>query len=193
MGYKHNKENILKVGYEVFRTNGYHNVGINKILKESGIPKGSFYNFFESKEDFAQQVIKQYGESNYCWMQDFFEECDLSPIECLKSFYSFMINLNEKDEYNGGCLVNNMSVEVGRQNDTLGSEANQHFMGWLNILAMEITKGQDAGEITKDFSALELAEYMHSGFYGVLARTKVTRNRVYMDIWFEMTFKFISV
>ncbi len=192
MGYKHNKEDILKVGYEVFRINGYHNVGINQILKESGIPKGSFYNFFESKEDFAQQVIHQYGENNKCWMEDFFENCDLSPIECLKSFYSFMMNLNEEDKYSGGCLVNNMSVEVGHRSDVIGAEANLHFVGWLNVLAMEITKGQDAGEITKNFSALELAEYMHAGFYGVLARTKVTKNRVYMDIWFEMTFKFIE-
>lgn len=192
MGYKHNKEEILKVGYEVFRTNGYHNVGINQILKESGIPKGSFYNYFESKEDFAQQVIQQYGENNKLWMEDFFENCDLSPIECLKSFYTFMMNLNENDKYNGGCLVNNMSVEVGHRNEVIGTEANLHFMGWLNVLAMEITKGQNMGEITRNFSALELAEYIHAGFYGVLARTKVAKNRVYMDIWFEMTFKFIS-
>ncbi len=192
MGYKHNKEDILEVGYDVFRRNGYHNVGINQILKESGIPKGSFYNFFESKEDFAQQVIKQYGENNACWMKDFFDDCLLSPIECLKSFYDMMIHLNEKDEYSGGCLVNNMSVEVGRQSDVLASEANQHFVGWLNVLASVIAKGQDLNEITKDFSALELAEYLHAGFYGVLSRTKVTRNRTYMDIWFKMTFEFIK-
>ncbi len=193
MGYKYNREDILNVGYDVFRRNGYHNVGINQILKESGIPKGSFYNFFESKQDFAQQVIRQYGETNTCWMRDFFEDCTLSPIECLKSFYAMMMNLNEEDEYSGGCLVNNMSVEVGRQNDIIGSEANTHFVGWLNVLATVIEKGQEANEITIEFSALELAEYLHAGFYGVLSRTKVTRNRVYMDIWFEITFKFISI
>ena len=46
MGYKHDKEDILAVGYDVLRKNGYHNVGINQILKEAGVPKGSFYNFF---------------------------------------------------------------------------------------------------------------------------------------------------
>ncbi len=192
MGYKYNKEDILNVGYDVFRRNGYHNVGINQILKEAGIPKGSFYNFFESKEDFAQQVIKQYGESNACWMKDFFDDCTLPPMECLQSFYAMMIDLNEKDTYSGGCLVNNMSVEVGRQNDSIASEANTHFLEWLHVLAAVIVKGQETNEITNKFSALELAEYMHAGFFGVLARTKVTRNRVYMDTWFEMTFTFIK-
>lgn len=192
MGYKYNKEDILNVGYDVFRRNGYHNVGINQILKEAGIPKGSFYNFFESKEDFAQQVIKQYGESNACWMKDFFNDCTLSPMECLKSFYTMIIALNEEDIYSGGCLVNNMSVEVGRQNDSIASEANTHFLEWLNVLASVIVKGQEANEITNKFSALELAEYIHAGFFGVLARTKVTRNRVYMDTWFDITFTFIK-
>lgn len=192
MGYKYNKDDILNVGFDVFRRNGYHNVGINQILKEAGIPKGSFYNFFETKEDFAQQVIKQYGESNGCWMKDYFDDCSLSPIECLKSFYAMMIDLNEKDDYSGGCLVNNMSVEVGRQNDAIASEANTHFVGWLNILASVVAKGQDLKEITNEFTPLQLAEYLHAGFYGVLSRTKVTRNRVYMDIWFDMTFKFIK-
>ena len=182
MGYKYNKEDILNVGFDVFRRNGYHNVGINQILKEAGIPKGSFYNFFETKEDFAQQVIKQYGESNGCWMKDYFDDCSLSPIECLKSFYAMMIDLNEKDDYSGCCLVNNMSVEVGRQNNAIASEANTHFVGWLNILASVVAKGQDLKEITNEFTPLQLAEYLHAGFYGVLSRTKVTRNRVYMDI-----------
>ncbi|XLS30283.1 TetR/AcrR family transcriptional regulator [Flavobacteriaceae bacterium M23B6Z8] len=192
MGYKHNKEEILDIGYDVIRRNGYHNVGINHILKEAGIPKGSFYNFFESKEDFAQQVIQRYGENNRCWIEQYFENCKLSPIECLKSFYAMMINYNVEDEYAGGCLVNNMSIEVGRNNDTLGEESNKQFKSWLEVLSAVIKKGQDAGEITNAFEPTELAEYIHAGFYGVLSRTKVTRNRIYMDAWHKMTFQFIK-
>ncbi|XLS27667.1 TetR/AcrR family transcriptional regulator [Flavobacteriaceae bacterium M23B6Z8] len=192
MGYKYKKEDILNVGYEIFRKSGYHNVGINEILKESGIPKGSFYNFFNSKEDFAQQVISKYGISNQNWIESFFKESTLSPINSLKAFYTIVMDMNEQDDYKGGCLINNMSMEVGRNNDKLGSEANQHFIGWLNVLAPIIAKGQDIGEITTDYSSLELAEYLHAGFYGTLSRTKVTRSRVYMDTWLEITFNLIK-
>ncbi len=192
MGYKYNKEDILNVGYEVFRKNGYHNVGINEILKESGIPKGSFYNFFESKEDFAQQVINQYGLSNQSLMEKFFEESSLTPIESLKSFYAMVMDMNEQDNYAGGCLVNNMSMEVGRNIDNLGAAANQHFIGWLNVLAPIIDKGQKLEEIITAYSPMELAEYLHAGFYGALSRTKVTRSRVYMDIWLDITFNLIK-
>ena len=193
MGYKHKVEEILDIGYDVFRKNGYHNVGINQILKESGIPKGSFYNFFKSKVDFANKVMERYGETNANSIQDFLDKSELTPIESLKSFYSFMIDINETDKYLSGCIINNMSIEVGRINEVMASKANEQFIGWLNILASVISKGQELKEITKKYSALEIAEYLHSGFYGTFSRMKVTRNRTYMDIWLKITFDFIKV
>ena len=192
MGYKYDKEDILNIGFDVFRRNGYHNVGINQILKEAGIPKGSFYNFFTSKEDFAQQVIQHYGKGNCHWIKDQLEAFEGSALEALKSFYATLIAMNEEDQYAGGCLVNNMSMEVGRNNDTLGTEANEQFLSWLQVLAPVIAKGQEEAQITNRFTPLELAEYLHAGFYGVLSRSKVTRNRVAMDSWYQMTFEFMK-
>ena len=57
-----NKEDILAKGEILLRTQGYNKTGINEILKASGIPKGSFYNFFESKEDFGLQVLAYYSD-----------------------------------------------------------------------------------------------------------------------------------
>ncbi len=193
MGYKHNKEEILETGYQVLRKNGYHDVGINQILKEAGIPKGSFYNFFESKEDFARQVIEYYGCNNSKWIETLFEESEETPINKLKSFYQLLVSYNEQDDYNGGCLVNTMSNEIGRNSDVLAKELNQQFIGWLTIIEEVVSEGQKLGEITTAYTALEIAEYLHSGFFGTFSRMKVTRSRIYMDIWIKMTFDFIKV
>lgn len=192
MGYKYNKEDILDVGYHVLRKNGYHGIGINDILKEAGIPKGSFYNFFDSKEDFAKQVVTNYGKGNSKWIESFFTEATGTPLENLKSFYKLLIKYNEEDAYSSGCLVNVLSNEVGRNNDILASVSNACFLGWIRIISKEVHQGQEQGEIRKDFSALEIAEYLHSGMYGAFSRMKVTRNRVYLDIWYDMTFAFIK-
>ncbi len=192
MGYKHNKEEILEAGYQVLRKNGYHNVGINQILKEAGIPKGSFYNFFECKEDFARQVVEYYGCNNGKWIEGLFEESTETPINKLKSFYQLLVYYNEEDEYQGGCLVNTMSNEVGRNSDILASELDKQFKDWLVVIAKVVKEGQEQGEITTKYAALEIAEYLHSGFFGTFSRMKVTRSRVYMDIWLQMTFDFIK-
>ncbi len=192
MGYKYQLEDVLNIGYDVLRINGYHNVGINQILKEMNIPKGSFYNFFESKEDFAIKVIKHYGRQNANNIEAFFNNTTLSSFESLKSFYQYMININEKDDFKSGCIVNNMSIEVGRINNSIATVANEEFLTWLKILATVIEKGQKEKEITTKYTALELAEYLHSGFYGSFSRMKVTRSKDYMDRWLQMSFDFIK-
>ena len=192
MGYKHNKEDILETGYHVLRKNGYHGVGVNQVLKAAGIPKGSFYNFFESKEDFAKQVIEHYGVGQARWIQEFFDQAPASPLANLKSFYRTLIHFNEVDEFSSGCFVNVMSNEIGRTHDALAAEANHGFLSWINIISKEVLKGQNNGEIRSDFSAAEIAEYLHAGSYGAFSRMKVTRSRAYLDLWFEMSFHFIA-
>ena len=167
MGYKHQKEDILKVGYDVIRKNGYHHVGINQILKEAGIPKGSFYNFFESKEDFAKQVIENYGKNNSRFLREYFQNSEVGPIETLKNFYEMMIGINEKDEFQSGCIINKMSLEVGRTNSSFAELLNQHFSGWVEIIAEVVQQGQDNGEITQKQSAKELAGLHRAAGEGV--------------------------
>ncbi|WP_299213340.1 TetR/AcrR family transcriptional regulator [uncultured Aquimarina sp.] len=192
MGYKHNKEEILEVGYQVIRKNGYHHVGINQILKEAGIPKGSFYNFFESKEDFAKQVIQYYGEGNRSWLKGIFQESIETPINTLKSFYKLLIDYNEEDNFCSGCLINNMGNETGRLYDVLAKETKEQFDQWLDLIADVVRKGQEAGEITDRFSPTEISNYLHSGFYGTFFKMKVERSREDMDTWLAMTFEFIN-
>lgn len=191
MGYKHSKEDIMKIGYEVFRKNGYHHVGINQILKEAGLPKGSFYNFFESKEHFAQQVITYYGDSNSMWLTEFFSQ-EGSPLQVIKDFYYSLIGYNEADDYASGCLVNNMSHELGRLNDELASVSNKYFLDWVAIIAAKVKEGQEAEEIREDYTAQELAEYLHASFYGSFSRMKLTRSRLFMDQWLDMSMAFIT-
>ncbi|MEM9024166.1 MAG: TetR family transcriptional regulator C-terminal domain-containing protein, partial [Bacteroidota bacterium] len=182
MGYKHDKENILRVGYDQLRKNGYHNVGINQILQASGIPKGSFYNFFQSKEDFAAQVIGYYGQSNLEWLQEYFTH-EGSMLQRLKDFYQLMIEGNKADNFSSGCLINNMSIEIGSLNPRLAAVADDFFRQWVGVLSEVVRKGQEQGEIIAQHPAQELAEYLHAGFSGTLARMKVTQSTTYMETW----------
>lgn len=192
MGYKHNKEDIIAIGSELIRKRGYHNVGINEILKACGIPKGSFYNFFESKEDFVEQSLQEYGKNSVTMIRSFLGDMDKSPIERLRLLYAYFLNMNEKDGCDAGCLINNMSTELGGLNHTIADVADAQFQQALVEIAACIKEGQDDGEITTEFSAHYLAEYIQAGLHGAFSRMKATRNRVYLDKWYAMTFQFIS-
>lgn len=192
MGYKHNIESILDIGSELIRKEGYHNVGINQILKACAIPKGSFYNFFDTKEHFAREILNRYGKQSKKMIERFLLDDSITPLNRLKSFYGMLIDANETDEYAGGCLLNTLSNEVGRLNDGIAETANTNFMQWIAVIAGCVKEGQESGEIIDHFDAEYIAEYLHAGTYGAFSRMKVTRSRDYLDNWFEMTFNFIS-
>lgn len=192
MGYKHKKEDIIAIGSELIRKKGYHNVGINEILKACAIPKGSFYNFFSSKEDFVEQSLKEYGQKNLQMIQTHLSNSQQSPLRRLKKFYSFILDVNHREGCNAGCLINNISMELGGLNRNIAVIADEQFQETIAIIALCIQEGQDAGEISTKFSAIYLAEYIHAGIGGAFSRMKVQNNRTYLDKWYAMTFDFIA-
>jgi TetR/AcrR family transcriptional repressor of nem operon len=192
MGYKHNKEDIITVGSELIRKKGYHHVGISEILKACAVPKGSFYNFFESKEDFVAQSLATYGERSLVFIEQALGDTNKSPLQRLKDFYSCLIESNFQEGCKAGCLVANLSSEIGGTNEDLAKIANEQFQQSLVPIAACVAEGQVQGEITLTFSAAYLAEYLHAGIVGAFARMKVERNRVYLDKWYTMTFAFIA-
>jgi TetR/AcrR family transcriptional repressor of nem operon len=57
---------ILEAGIKSVLEKGYHECGLAEILKEAGVPKGSFYYYFASKEEFGLQLIEH-------WLENFAE------------------------------------------------------------------------------------------------------------------------
>ncbi len=192
MGYKHNVEDIIEKGTELFRKKGYHHVGINEILKASNIPKGSFYNFFDTKEEYAGKVIDAYGTASLKMITKALSDITVSPLERLKRFYAMLIDINEKDGLDAGCLVNNLSIEVGGNSPGMSRAADEVFLMWVKEIAKCVREGQEKGEIMDSMPAEDIAEYMHAGIYGAFSRMKVNQSRIYLDKWHKMTFDFIS-
>ena len=190
---KYDVDDILSIGEELMRTQGYNNTGINDILKQSGIPKGSFYNFFESKEAFGKRILEHYGDRMQEVMNGVLGDKSISPLTRLKHFYQMMIQKNILEEYKNGCLVNNISTEVGGLSDALAKTANIQFNKWTKSLAKCIAEGQDKGEITTHYSAEEMAHYLHGSFHGALSRAKASRSDAAMALFFQMSFDFISI
>jgi TetR/AcrR family transcriptional repressor of nem operon len=188
----HNKKEIIRKGSELFRKQGYHNTGISDILHACNIPKGSFYNYFNSKEDFAIKVLDHYGDSQLEYARHKLKDREHSPVDRLKSYYLALIDLVNQEDVKSGCLINNISNEMGGLNERLADAANRNFMKWIDIIARIVAKGQAISEIRNDIGALEIAEYLHGTFYGMLSRMKATRNVENLHDWHTMTFKFLT-
>jgi len=62
------RQHILDVGYQLVVNQGFTAVGLSQLLKEAGVPKGSFYHYFKSKEQFGQALIEGFRLKMACVM-----------------------------------------------------------------------------------------------------------------------------
>lgn len=176
MNQKYNKQDILLNGLYLMRRQGYHHTGVSDILKQSGIPKGSFYNFFRSKEDFTLQLMDLYGRSVDGIMDQALDSDEPSPLRRLLTFYSLLVQAYQEEQARNGCLIMNLTTEAAGYNDRIAGKAATIFEVWLLRLAETISEAQNAGEVRSDYPAGELAEFVHQSFYGSLVRSKMLRS-----------------
>lgn len=189
---KYEVEDIFYKSSGLIRKRGYHNTGINEILKENQIPKGSFYNFFKSKEDFMIQLLEYYGEASLKNIISVFGDKSLKPVERIEKFYTFIANVNEQEGCTAGCLVNNTTSEVAGMNLNIAKTSDEQFHKWTTYIAQTIQEGQEQGEIIDSYPPQELAEFLHQNIFGALTRMKATRNRQPLDIALKMTLDFLK-
>lgn len=192
MNIKHNKEAILEKGEQILRQQGYYNTGINQILIECKIPKGSFYNFFKSKEEFGVEVLKLYGDKNLMMMSEFFNATELPPLQRLRNFYQGFFMGNQGEEYKFGCLVNNFSLEVGGHSEKLRCILDAQYNRFLEPVVNCLEEAQQQGEVRTDYSAQMLGEYIHGHFMGVLNRLKSTKDPRPFEVFYQITFDFLT-
>ena len=55
------KEKIIQAALKALLQKGFNGVGVQEITEQAGVPKGSFYNHFESKEALGVEIVERYG------------------------------------------------------------------------------------------------------------------------------------
>ncbi|AWI53736.1 TetR family transcriptional regulator [Aquabacterium olei] len=163
---------LAEAGYTLFNQLGYNATGIQQITEAAGVPKGSFYNHFDSKEAFAAQIIRNYA----VWMGRRWEaimaDAPEDPLDALRHLFNAFIAHHEQASC-PGCLVGNFAAEVSETSDTCRTEL-AHVMGqWRERLAELIERAQQAGRIRTDLPALTLSAFFWDSWEGAVLRMKV--------------------
>jgi TetR/AcrR family transcriptional repressor of nem operon len=156
---------------------GFAASGVKDITDAAGVPKGSFYAYFPSKEGFAAALLEHY------WT-DIDER--LLPILGAKGsaqqrvtrFFHALTDEHEAGDFLLGCLIGNLSLELGGASEPVRAELVSILERWEAALTECVRSGQsDSGGVRADVDAGELASMLIEGWEGAALRGKVTRSR----------------
>ncbi|MCP4106289.1 MAG: TetR/AcrR family transcriptional regulator [Desulfobacteraceae bacterium] len=187
---KHTKEQLLEKGIELITEHGYHGTGLKKILDTVEVPKGSFYNYFKSKEVFVSEIIRKYSQDILKKVDDYLENTDDDPITAIRNIHHVAIM---KCGGAGGCLTGNLAAEIGTSVRSCQIAMNDAVELWKTRFVRLIKQGQKAGSVRKDLSGEVLADILWDIWQGGLLRLKidgdVERLKTTIDNTLDILFK----
>jgi TetR/AcrR family transcriptional repressor of nem operon len=172
----HSKEMIIEAGLELVLKQGFNATGVEAVLKQAKIPKGSFYNFFSSKEEFGLELINAFSARNSAAMRESLEDSSLNPLERIRKSFEQLIGFFEMRNRSGGCLIGNLSLEMAESREVFRDRLEKALGGWAKTLSALFLEAQKEGILRDDLNADMLAEHAISSYEGALLLSRVKKS-----------------
>ncbi len=171
------RNEIINKSIGIMYEKGYNGAGVKELTDAAGIPKGSFYNYFESKEDYGKEALYYYY---YVLSKDKFNillDQNINPLERIKLFYGGMIKgISEGTKSKFGCFIGNLTQEISC-NSIIIQEVTKEIHAGIVIKIQECLKeAREKNILSKEKDVKELAEFIVSSWQGALLRTKACNN-----------------
>ncbi|MAX51735.1 MULTISPECIES: TetR/AcrR family transcriptional regulator [Methylophaga] len=170
------REQILEAGVSLLMQYGYHGTGLKRILDEVQIPKGSFYGYFKSKEDFIAEAITYYTEGFLEDLRGFLNNPSDNGFVALKKFYRSLINTKSNNDFNKGCLHGDLMGEVATVSEKFRANLYRAVEDYVKLLEGGLKSGQEHGQVRNDISARAMADMLFDSWQGALLRSKLNQS-----------------
>lgn len=150
---------------------GYEGTGIGPLLASVAVPKGSFYHFFASKEDFAAAVLKAYAGQYRQQRLELFADASLSPLARIER-HLVQVELDSAEAAVPGCLYGALAHAAPGLGDELRGQLAEVFTAWEQDLAALIAEAQQAGEVEGGLDPAETAAHLIDLYEGAVIRAR---------------------
>lgn len=177
------RERLIRCGTELLTEQGFASTGIDLVLKRVGVPKGSFYHYFASKEDFGSAVIDHYAAYFANKLDRCFGDDTRPPLARLRAFVDEAAAGMARHGFRRGCLIGNLGQELGAANETYRDRLEAVFRDWQARLERCLEAARACGELRADADCERLAAFFWIGWEGAVLRAKLTASAEPLELF----------
>jgi len=145
------KQKILGAARSLIEGRGYSALGVAEICKAAGVPKGSFYYFFESKEALALAVVDEHWAAQ---KRDWTRALggDSEPLRRLRRLFE-ETEAGQRAVQQGcgtvsGCLFGNLTLELSNQTEAVRERLQEIFEAQIGMVEAVIAEARERGDVT---------------------------------------------
>ncbi|SHO49652.1 TetR/AcrR family transcriptional regulator [Desulfopila aestuarii] len=173
---KDTRQHIVDTGYRLIVSKGFASVGLAEILGAAGVPKGSFYYYFKSKEQFGEEVIKSYFKEYLVWLEEVLRPQTNSAYDRLLNYWQRWIETQSEPACGEQkCLVVKLSAEVSDLSEPMRLALQEGSSKVILRIALCIEEGIADGSITGS-NANFTAELLYTMWLGASLLSKLNRH-----------------
>ncbi|CAI1892622.1 TetR/AcrR family transcriptional regulator [Serratia sp. TSA_198.1] len=170
------REHLLATGESLSLRLGFTGMGLSELLATAGVPKGSFYHYFRSKEAFGEGMLQRYFEHYDTEMQRLFSDDKSDARHQLLSYYAQAISFHCRSECHNACLAVKLSAEVSDLSEPMRHALEIGTARVIGHLQDAIERGIREGSLSIAMSPAATAETLYSLWLGASLRAKIRRS-----------------
>ena len=186
MGRPSAREGIVQAGLKCLVEKGFNAVGVQDITDTAGVPKGSFYNHFESKEALGVEIVERYGANQT--RREILTDPSVPPLQRLRRHFDRISALFAESHFKRNCILGGFSAELANQSETIRESLRKLYGQWTKDIEATIAEAQTKGEIANKTKASDLAAFLLDSYEGALLRARVERSRKPFDRFMKFAF-----
>ncbi|GAB7537051.1 acrylate utilization transcriptional regulator AcuR [Burkholderia sp. 3C] len=176
---------LIRAGMELLTEQGFSATGLDTVLKRVGIPKGSFYHYFESKEAFGRELMTAYDAYFAARLDRWLLDDSRPALTRLADFVEDAKAGMARHDFTRGCLIGNLGLEVGALPEGFRETLETIFTSWQARVARCLRDAQREHTLAADANPDALAAFFWIGWEGAVLRARLVRNAAPLDTFFS--------
>lgn len=170
------RQRLIRAGLIHLTEKGYTATGLDEILREAGVPKGSFYHYFDGKPAFGATLIEAYHGYFAARLARFLTDDTLPPLARLTAFAEDAAAGMARHGFRRGCLVGNLGQEMGVLPEDFRARLTAVLQDWQARTAACLRAAQATGALSPSANPDRLAAFFWIGWEGAVLRAKLDRS-----------------
>jgi TetR/AcrR family transcriptional regulator, transcriptional repressor for nem operon len=170
------RDKLLDAAQRLMLAKGYPATTVDEICEAARLTKGSFFHYFESKEDLAKALLDRYAPSGRPSGQPLPAMKERDPLERVFDYLDFWARYHEGPHGRNGCLLGNFAQELSDTHPEIRSMCATRFDEWAAVFKRSLDEARKKHRPRAPLDTQGIAEYFIAVLEGSLILGKAHRN-----------------